>query len=228
MRWCSPAALILGGKGAWTVLSFVVLLLTLTLMESPSVWIRAGRARLGLSTRDLARLAGVAYPTISRIENGHEQPRWSTLEKILEVLGSHLFTAIDDHDLPRLADLSNAWVEDSTHTQHPDWARFRAVADQLALQPTLLARAIGPEPPRSQSPLIDTLLAAIAEKLADDAGIARPRWVRNRPPLAEPWSVEVRPSKQAELMTSTPAQFARRGLMIPASAIWRERALSRA
>jgi predicted transcriptional regulator len=49
-------------------------------MESPAIWVRAGRARLGLSTRDLAHLAGVAYPTISRIENGHVQPRWSTLE----------------------------------------------------------------------------------------------------------------------------------------------------
>jgi len=213
-------------SGPRPALRLTLLLFTLTVMESPAIWVRAGRARLGLSTRDLAHLAGVAYPTISRIENGHEQPRWSTLEKLFQVLGSPWAPSDGHREPPSLAGLSDAWFEDATGEQHPDWVRFRAFADQLALRPSDLAQAIMPEPPRSQSALIDTLLAAIAEKLADDAGIGRPRWVRGRPPLPEPWSVEVRPSKRAEAVSSTPAQFVRRGLLIPASAIWRERALT--
>jgi len=196
-------------------------------METPGTWIRAGRRRLGLSTRDLARLAHVSYPTISRIENGHEQPRWSTLEKLFVVLGDGLIPTGAAPNVVRLADLADAWTEDATGTHQPDWVRFRAVADRLVLHPELTAQAIMPEPPRSVSPLIDTLLAAIAEKIADDAGISRPRWVRARPPLDEPWSVPVRPSRRADLAATTPAQFARRGVLIPASTIWRDRPLVR-
>ncbi|MGA1259414.1 MAG: helix-turn-helix transcriptional regulator, partial [Ilumatobacteraceae bacterium] len=68
----------------------------LTLSDSPATWIRDERTQLGMSTRDLARLAGVAYPTISRIENGHEQPRWSTLQKIFVVLGYSFAPATDE------------------------------------------------------------------------------------------------------------------------------------
>jgi transcriptional regulator with XRE-family HTH domain len=195
-------------------------------MESPAEWIRSERTRLGLSTRDLARLAGVSYPTISRIENGHEQPRWSTLEKIFDVLGRPLTPADGERSQPRLADLSDAWTADATGTQHPDWTRLRTLADQLRLRPALVAQAILPEPPRSSSTLMDTLLAAVAEKLADDAGIAPPRWVRSRPPLCETWSLSTRTAKRAEAEATTPVQFRRRGLVIPASAIWRERELT--
>ena len=194
-------------------------------MESPAAWIRSERTRMGLSTRDLARLAGVSYPTISRIENGHEQPRWSTLEKIFDVLGRPLTPAGGDRSQLRLADLSDAWTTDATGTQHPDWTRLRALADQLRLRPALVAQAILPEPPRSRSALMDTLLAAVAEKLADDAGIAPARWTRSRPPLCEPWSLPTRAAKRAEAEATTPVQFRRRGLVIPASTIWRERPL---
>lgn len=195
----------------------------LTLMESPATWIRDERARLGLSVRDLARLAGVAYPTVSRIENGHVQPRWSTLEKIFEVLGRPLAPSADDREQLRLADLSDAWTEDAAQATHPDWTKLRALADQLRLRPALTAQAILPEPPRSQSALMDSLLAGIAEKLADDAGISRPGWTRERPPLQEPWCAAARPSKQAEAAAAAPAQFVRRRLLIPQAAIWRER-----
>ena len=52
--------------------------------------IRTERETLGLSMRDLAALAGVSYPTISRIENGHEDPRWDTLTKLAAALGKTL------------------------------------------------------------------------------------------------------------------------------------------
>lgn len=192
-------------------------------MDSPAIWIRVERGRLGLSTRDLARLTGVSYPTISRIENGHEEPRWSTLEKIFDVLGHPLAPSPDERKQLRLADLADAWTTDATHAHHPDWVRLRGLVDQLTLRPALIAQAILPEPPRSRSALMDALLAGIAEKLADDAGISRPRWARKRPPLREPWSVATRPSKQAEAEATAPAQFIRRGLLIPESTIWRNR-----
>ena len=39
-----------------------------------SATVRIERETLGLSMRDLAALAGISYPTISRIENGHARP----------------------------------------------------------------------------------------------------------------------------------------------------------
>jgi len=189
---------------------------------SPAAWIRGERTRLGLSTRDLARLAGVAYPTISRIENGHAQPRWSTLERIFGVLGHPFASSAEERTPPRLADLSDAWTEDATGTHHPNWVRLRGLVDQLRLRPALVARAILPEPPGSGSELVDVLLAAVAEKLADDHGIARPRWTRLRPPMGQPWSAATRPSKQAEAEAAAPAQFHTRGLLIPESALWRD------
>ena len=192
-------------------------------MTSPAAWIREERTRLGLSTRDLAHLAGVSYPTISRIENGHEEPRWHTLEKIFEVLGHTLTFTANTHQHTRLADLSDAWIEDARHAHHPDWTRLRGLADQLKLQPALIAQAIMPEPPRSQSAIMNALLAGMAEKLADDAGITRPSWTRKRPPLTEPWSIATRPSKRAEAEAATPIQFLHRKLLIPETTIWRNR-----
>lgn len=194
-------------------------------MDSPGTWIREERTRLGLSTRDLARLSGVSYPTISKIEMGHEQPRWSTVEKIFAVLGCSLTQISTKREQPRLSDLTDAWTEDASHTHHPDWVRLRAFADELRLRPYLTAQAILPEPPKSRSPLIDTLLAAMAEKLADDANIARPRWTRHRPPLKQTWLMSTRPSKIIEAEATAPLQFRKRGLIIPESAIWRDRKL---
>ena len=80
-----------------------------------------------------------------------------------------------------------------------------------------------PEPPRSRSEIMNALLAGMAEKLADDAGITRPSWTRKRPPLTEPWSIATRPSKRAEAEAATPIQFLHRKLLIPETTIWRKR-----
>ena len=139
--------------------------------------IRAERAELGLSLRDLAKLADVSYPTISRIENGQEQPRWDTLSKLSAALGKRLVASFEDLEVPRLADLA---VDDD----EPDWTGLRGLVDHLRLHGELTAAAIAKAPPQC-SPLIDSLLAGVAEKLADDASIQRPRWTSQIPPLAE-------------------------------------------
>jgi transcriptional regulator with XRE-family HTH domain len=45
------------------------------------------RERCGFSVRELARLAGVGYVTIVRIENGHASPTVDMLEKLAAALG---------------------------------------------------------------------------------------------------------------------------------------------
>jgi transcriptional regulator with XRE-family HTH domain len=50
---------------------------------------RMGRGALNWSGRDLARMAGVAYNTISGFERGISQPRDVTLLRILELFDKH-------------------------------------------------------------------------------------------------------------------------------------------
>ena len=194
-------------------------------MSSPGELIRTEREARGLSTRDLATVAGVSYPTISRIENGHEQPRWDTLEKLAAALGMSWEPTLQRRPTPELADLARQWECDASGEAQPIWTHWRAVADQLQLRPELTAVAIARPPARSGSPLIDNLLAAMAEKIADDADIRRPAWTRRVRELRTPWAAPGTPRKRAEHRAQTPPQFAARSITLPASAIWRDRKL---
>lgn len=174
---------------------------------------RAERAELGLSLRDLATLADVSYPTISRIENGQDQPRWDTLSKLSAALGKRLVASFEDLEVPQLADVA-------TDGGEPDWTGLRGLVDHLRLHSELTAAAIA-EAPARRSSLVDNLLAAVAEKLADDAGIRRPRWTIDISPLEQRWEAPGRPSRRDADAASTSPQFVDRNLVLPVSAIWR-------
>lgn len=45
------------------------------------------RERRVLTQKMLAQKAGVGYPTISRIENDHAEPHFSTIRKLAKALG---------------------------------------------------------------------------------------------------------------------------------------------
>jgi predicted transcriptional regulator len=49
--------------------------------------VRRARRRAGLTQRALAARSGVAQPTIARIEQGQEDPRISTVERLLGACG---------------------------------------------------------------------------------------------------------------------------------------------
>ncbi|MEX0991163.1 MAG: helix-turn-helix transcriptional regulator [Actinomycetota bacterium] len=48
------------------------------------------RRRAGLTQRELAELAGVPQPTVSRIERGKTVPTFDTLDRLLEACGMEL------------------------------------------------------------------------------------------------------------------------------------------
>lgn len=52
--------------------------------------LRSARRRAGLSQRDLAERTGVAQPTIARIERGQADPRFATLNRLLQACGRDL------------------------------------------------------------------------------------------------------------------------------------------
>jgi transcriptional regulator with XRE-family HTH domain len=68
-----------------------------------SAWavVREARSRAGLSQRELAARAGKAQSEIARIENGRQDPRFRTLERLVRAAGFDLrihLTPHDDHD----------------------------------------------------------------------------------------------------------------------------------
>lgn len=194
-------------------------------MNAVGSLIRQEREVLGLSTRHLAKLAGVSYPTISRIENGHEEPRWGTIQKIAAALGKSC--SFDEvRSFTRLADLA----EPTTRTagNEPDWTRLRGFVDQIAQHPELVAAATADPPPLSGSRLVDNLLAAIAEKLATDIEIRPPAWVAMVEPLDTPWEASGTPRRRAITAEQTPPEFAARNITLAASAIWRDRSMATA
>ena len=195
-------------------------------MDNISDLIRTGRRELGLSTRSLASLAGVSYPTISRIENGHEQPRLDTLEKIATALGKSLRPMFEPLPMLRLCDLADQWTYDATGEAQPAWTPWRAFADQVTVRPYLTAPAIAPAPAPSGSEFVDNLLAGTAEKLADDTGIRRPSWTLRIPPLRTPWRALGTPRMRADHATRTPPQVAARNITLPATSIWRDREMA--
>lgn len=64
--------------------------LALSLMEK--------RLEKGVSQSELAELTGIAQKTISRIENGHDTPKYETLLKIANALGYSLTIGIEKGD----------------------------------------------------------------------------------------------------------------------------------
>ena len=58
--------------------------------------IRAARAVLGWKQADLARLTGLAQPSIARIEKGNMIPRMSTVTKIRSVFRQHGVEVVDN------------------------------------------------------------------------------------------------------------------------------------
>ena len=172
--------------------------------------------------RKLAADAGVAGSTITRIQAGTVDPSFATLTRILEATGYDIeivATPQGARKHPRLADLADAWsYRDST--VRLAWTRWRTFLDRLALHPKNLPEAIYTPPPPSGNPVIDNLVAAVAEKLADDANLPRPSWTENITKLSAPY----RPATARNLADADiPQQFAARGLMIDTTSLWRPR-----
>lgn len=104
------------------------------------------------------------------------------------------------------------------------WTRLRATVDYLLEHPGELEAGIADPPPRSGSARLDNLLAAVAEKLADDAGVTRPRWCATVPVLDEPWRSSGTPRMAESAEASAPGQFRSCGILLSGGELWRDHA----
>jgi len=191
--------------------------------------LREAREAAGLSMRGLAVRAGTSTSTVARIEAGTMDPTVGMLRRLLLAAGHEVELVLRPADArPRLADLSDAWRRSSSG-ERPDWTRLRAFLDHLALHPENAAESIRRAPARSGSAVLDALLAAIADKIADDHGLPRPRWTgAARRQLPDLWESPGTPAMRAKARMSTPHQLREHGLAISADSLWRDRCATHA
>ncbi len=102
-----------------------------------------------------------------------------------------------------------------------DWTSVRAALDDLTMHPDDIESAIATPPARTGNARLDALLAGIAEKLADDAGLPRPSWCRSVPALAEPWQAPGTPRMVERAAASAPEQFRHRNIFLSELELWR-------
>jgi transcriptional regulator with XRE-family HTH domain len=186
--------------------------------------LREARVAAGLSMRGLAERAHTSASTIGRIEAGTMDPTVGMLRRLLLATGHEVELTLQPADVkPELATLSDAWRRTLTGDR-PDWTRLRAFLDHLALHPENAAESIRRAPARSGSPVLDALLAGIADKTADDHNVSRPRWTSaGHRRLPELWESPGTPAMRARARQETPRQLREHGLAISADSLWRDR-----
>lgn len=193
-------------------------------MTEIATLVREARTGAGLSMRALAELSDVSFTTISRIENGQIDPTFATVEKLFAAMGKRLhLSSRRAKPVPHLAELADAWTETLSGAMEPDWTRLRAFADYLHRHPEDAQASILAAPTPSGSPLLDNLIAAIAETIADDNHMHRPSWTKRIAALSGPWEGRGTARMRALAREAAPPQFAARNVFVPAETIWRTR-----
>jgi transcriptional regulator with XRE-family HTH domain len=168
----------------------------------------------------VAKRAGVAISTVSKVESGDIDPTVTMFQRLVAATGRDLALVVSDPaKTPALADLADAWREDPE--PGPDWPRLRGFTGWLARHPEAIDTALTRPPIRSSHGRLDALLAAIAEKAADDAGIPRPRWCAKVPPLRGPWHSSGPRQTKEQAASAAPPQFRARNIYLSARNVWR-------
>ncbi|MFC9691931.1 helix-turn-helix domain-containing protein [Kribbella sp. NPDC056951] len=188
--------------------------------------LRHAREQAGLSRSALAARAGVPTSTVSRIEAGSTDPTLTMLGRLIAAAGLTMSITVGKSARsrqPRIEDLTNAYAP-SAQVRKINWTHLRGFVDQLTQHPELIAAAIASPPHRTGDPMFDSLLAGIAEKLADDAGIDRPRWTRSVPASRTPWDTPGTPTRVKRARAQTPSQLAARNIWLAAHDLWRDAA----
>ncbi|MGH3975525.1 MAG: helix-turn-helix domain-containing protein [Pseudonocardiaceae bacterium] len=202
----------------------------------------------------MARRSGMSASTISRIEIGTIDPTMTTLRRLMEAAGMELVVrgrrragapalpgrpaaeeaepGASPDSLGRhsgadmsLADLHDAW-QTTPVGPRPDWTRLRAFLDHLERHPHLVAAAIATPPRRTQSPMMNALLAGVADKLAADHRLPRPSWTRAAGALKRTWYTPGTPRMRATARAESPPELLRRNIAIREDSLWRPRDLA--
>jgi len=183
------------------------------------------RLASGLSARALALMAGASTTTVTRIEGGSMDPTVGMLSRLLAATGRTLELSVAESRGAAplsLAGLVGAWTTTASG-ERPDWTRLRAFLDALALRPEQTKAAISRTPPPSGSPMLDALMAGMADKLADDHGLRRPAWTGATGRfLPSPWESPGTLRMRQAARDQTPSQLREHGIIASRDSLWRD------
>lgn len=194
----------------------------LPVVDTPAFLISQVRAQAGLSQRQLATQAGCTRSTIARIENGEMDPTVTMLARIATAAGYRL-TIDTRHALPKESIATIARRAFNSDASDVPWTELRGLLDWLYLHPDRAADAIT-DPPTRTNPSLDNLLAAIADKIADDHDNPRPRWTSDVPTPDTAWHAPGTPRMRALEAAHAPRQLAERNIFIAETNLWRPHA----
>jgi len=173
------------------------------------------RKREGLSQRELALKAHIAYKTLQLIESGKHDPKLSTLEKIAKALDypegivesaiSHYLSL--EHDSIRLISLR---ICQNGEASWKIWL-FNFV-DAFRRNP---GKKLIDLPPVSQISLrIQCLLASTVEALCAEVGMEAPSWCFGIGALPEPWFVAGVESLKPMALVESSVYFKKRNIFV--------------
>lgn len=173
------------------------------------------RERLGLSQRELAQKAGIAFRTLQLLEWGRHDPRWSTLVKTagaLDMTAQELALSLE----PRAgtppdtaADVSSRTLEQGESSWSLHLFEF---VDGFRRNPR--SNLIVQAPDFRSSHRLQALLSSTVEFLCVEQGIPVPWWCAGVPPLPEPWFISETESLKASALVESPAQFRQRNIFV--------------
>lgn len=173
------------------------------------------RERRGLSQRELAQKAGIAFRTLQLLEWGRHDPRWSTLVKTAGALGmtaQELALGLE----PRAGaspDTAAGVSSRALEQGESSWSfHLFEFVDEFRRnpQPSLIVQA----PDFRSSHRLQALLASAVEFLCAEQGIFVPWWCAGVPPLPEPWFISETESLKASALVEAPAQFRQRNIFV--------------
>lgn len=177
--------------------------------------LKARRLGRGVSQRQLALKADVAFRTVQLLESGRHDARLSTLGKVSRALGlsaQSVERAVQRcfrTETDSILDVSERIClegEASWPVHHFNFVdAFRRQA-----RPELVAGPPDPETPAR----LEALLASTVETLCEEAGIPVPGWVWGVGRLGRPWFVSGVESLKALALVHSPPQFRKRNLFV--------------
>lgn len=177
--------------------------------------LKTRRLSRGVSQRQLALKAEVAFRTVQLLESGRHDARLSTLQKVSQALGLSnrcMERAVQrclGREVDSIPDVSERICLDGEASWPVHLFNF-VDAFRRQARPELVAGPPDPETPAR----LEALLASTVETLCEEAGVLVPGWVWGVSRLGRPWFVSGVESLKALALVHSPPQFRKRNLFV--------------
>ena len=173
------------------------------------------RGEFGVSQRDLAKNAGIAFGTLQLLEGGRGNPSLEVLAKLAEALSlsGPQFRAYVDEYFSCLADsvyiVSRKIMEEGEKSWKTHLFNF---VDAFRDKPD--ARLIDTPPCSRLSVKLKALITGVVETLCGEKGLSSPEWCVGVEPLSVPWFVAGLENLKTLAIAESSLHFRKRNIFV--------------